>query len=162
MKFYIKDVIEDIYVEGLTPYNKRYWEKFMEAFFHELKESMDDPNTTEFTLLRFASFNTKPLTSLKQLRLFAEHYNRGIISEDEMKKIALKVLKIISEYEFRREQAVDEFLSQEIPKLDEWLGETDWWADIRDALREGPRKTRTYSGGPPVNANWNGSGTNRE
>lgn len=162
MRFYIKDVINDIYVEGLTPYNKRHWEKFMEAFFEEVKNTMDDPTTAELTLLRFASFKIKPLTSLKQLKIFAEHYHRGIISEEEIHRIALKVLKIITEYEFKRESKVNEFLDQEIPQLNEWLGETDWWPNLRDALRKSPRKARPKRRSTSIDADRDGSGANRE
>ena len=162
MKFYIKDVINDIYVEGLTPYNKKHWEKFMEAFFVELKNTMDDHNTTDVTLLRFGSFKTKPLTSLKQFKNYVEQYRDGILSIEELHKYALKVKNIVTEYEYKTEHKVNEFLEQEIPQLNEWLGKADWWPNIRDAIRKSPRKARPKRGSTAVNVDWNGSSVNRE
>lgn len=161
MKFYIKDVIDDIYVEGLTPYNKKHWLKFMEAWFEELHQAMREPDVNDIRLLRFATFAPKPVGTLKQLRFYSRLYIDGAISEEEMLAVAEKAKTIMCSYVYKTVKIGDIFESM-VSELDERLGKTDWWANIRDAIRESTRKIVTNRRVKTIDAYRHGRGPKRE
>lgn len=154
-KFTIKDVVNDIYSPDLTKYNRNEWQKVMEGFFDQLRIELENPETKEIKLLRFATFRPKQAPAIRELARAAESYELGIINDDQAQIIARKVLNLLL---YAKSKGIPVRTFEELfPEIDRRFGKADWWAHLRDAIREAVGKSKVDSRSTPDDDDWDGS-----
>lgn len=131
-KFGIRDVVDEIYQEGLTPYNKNEWSRVMGLFFDHLKEAMLDPEVTDITLKNFATIRVKPITAIKEAKGFCTLYCGGFVEEEDIRIIMIKLSNILKENHGKTRVA--RVLREALPHFDQSLRDTSFWADLRSSF----------------------------
>lgn len=127
--------VNDLVSASIPPdskYTEEEWNQAFQAFFEELKKSMLDPGTTEIKLVNFVTLKEKPITSFKMAVVSARNFHNGTFPEEEMRLFAKKLIKITENASIASKRKIKDYL----PRINQWLGEADWWSDIHRAIRE--------------------------
>jgi hypothetical protein len=159
-KFGIREVVEDIYEEGLTPYNKNEWIRVMGLFFEHLRESMLDPEVTDITLKNFATIRVKPITSIKEAKGFCTLFSMGLMEEKDIEVIMIKLSNILKQNHGKKRVAG--VFSEAFPHFDQSLRDTSFWADLRGSFGVPQGGHRSSDGSATADANGSSDCANGE
>ena len=170
-KISIKEIIDEIYQEGLIPNNRRDWVKAMEGFFTQLKEEMKSPEVGNIMLTNFASIKVKPLASMHAINNEANIMEKADKWDYNMLEgLAKKTVLIIKIYEQkvnrqRTARALPksiETIKQLRERLDERFGEAAWWADSSVAIRDAIGRIEDANRSKTAAINGDGNSMHRE